>query len=94
MIPPFRSGCKTEVGTDPRGRWTFGGLVAMLGGVTGTASFGDARLEISFDDRTGAATHVADGRLDSPHRLDVPCAVMWAIPIGTSIWEVTGPVPI
>ena len=33
MIPPFRSGCKTDVGTDPRGRWTFGGLVAMLGGV-------------------------------------------------------------
>ena len=94
MIPPFRSGCKTDVGTDPRGRWTFGGLVAMLGGVAGAASFGDARLEISFDDRTGAATHVADGRLDSPHRLDVPYAVMGAIPIGTSIWEVTGPVPI
>ena len=68
--------------------------MAMLGGVAGAASFGDARLEISFDDRTGAATHVADGRLDSPHRLDVPCAVMGAIPSGTSIWEVTGTVPI
>ena len=42
-------------------RWTFGGLVAMLGGVAGAASFGDARLEISFDDRTGAATYAADG---------------------------------
>ena len=27
----------------------------MLGGVAGAASFGDARLEISFDDRKGAA---------------------------------------
>ncbi len=67
MIPPFRSGCKTEVGTDPRGRWTFGGLVAMLGGVAGAASFGDARLEISFDDRTGAATHAAPA--DWIHRI-------------------------
>ena len=49
MIPPFRSGCKTDVGTDPRGRWTFGGLVAMLGGVAGAASFGEVNpLFIAF----------------------------------------------
>ena len=59
-------------------RWTFGGLVAMLGGVAGAASFGDARLEIAFDDRTGAARR---------GRRALPCVAdrAWGVDMGVCV---------